>query len=58
MVLKTQPELYRNLGQDDFKVRSTDKCLCERSSRFILGNLPSVPKETDKNYNFGGIYSY
>ena len=59
MVLKTQPELYRNLGQDDFKVRNTEKCLCERSSRFFFfGNLPSVPKETNKNYNFGGIFSY
>ena len=25
---------------------------------FFFGNLLSVPKETNKNYNFGGIFSY
>ena len=25
---------------------------------FFFGNLPSVPKETNKNYKFGGIFSY
>ena len=50
MVLKTQPELYRNLGQDDFKVRNTEKCLCERSSRFFffLAISPVSPKRLIK----------
>lgn len=49
VVLKIQPERYRNMGQDDFKVRSTETVYMKVFKIFVYATSPPFPLETNQN---------
>lgn len=49
MVLKIQPERYRNMGQDDCKVRSTETVYMRVFEIFVYATSPPFPLEANQN---------